>query len=396
MKKLQYLVLTASLLFWGTASAQYTTINYQVEKNYFNEGQALPAEKPLMFTGRVPAGVDIIEISIFPSNADNDKDRLYLASWKDFDQTGNTDYSLAVSYKLRASEQYDFRFDFFRKLSAVEQNQLTERIIDQTKAYIEANISLQGNNMDLAKSEKRMVKELETIIRRGLSEYRNQNGIAFDGLSPTVKQKLEKLEDQSFQPNTQNENQGSTGVDPRRQWLSSKLSEVETVMETEIRELMSSSWSKLAISRYVDDYETERKRGAFSISAGYGGVHLGGPLDDLDYGASPYLGVAFPLSNSTIAPNFLRNSSVILGAFLQNFKDEGGNTVTGFLVDRPFYLGLDYKLFEFVRFNAGAAFLEKREIDGSSGPNGSSNQPILIRPFVGLSARIDLTVGFGK
>ena len=101
----------------------------------------------------------------------------------------------------------------------------------------------------------------------------------------------------------------------------------------------------------------------------------------------------FPLANSTLAPKFLRNSSLTLGAFLQDFEDTDGNKVTGFLVGTPTYLGLDYKLFEFIRFNAGATFLEKEKVGQMSDDITSS---LLVRPFIGLSARIDLTVSLGK
>lgn len=372
---------------------QYTTINYQLEKNYFNEGQPLPAEKSLMFSGTVPEGIDIIEISIFPAKAKKDKDRLYLASWKDFDQDDNTAYSLAVNYQLRASEQYDFRFDFYKRLAQREQDVLTESVIDQALAYLEANISRKGRKLELAKNEKRMVRELEALIVEALADYRNQNGMAFDGLSKTVRQKLEKIESLTLTQLTETEKPDNQQMEALTK---EQIQEAGEVVINDIREIMSRPWSKLSISRYVDDYETERRKGSFSISAGYGGVYLDGQLDNLTYGAAPYLGVAFPLSNSTIAPKFLRNSSIVLGAFLENFEDESGNIVSGLIVDRPIYLGLDYKLFEFIRFNAGAALLEKREVLNGGNDPGAIRTNTLIRPFVGLSARIDLTVGFGK
>ena len=71
------------------------------KKNYFNEGQAIPAEKPLMFTGLVPKDVNIIKISILSANAKNERDILYTASWKDADNKTNTSFSLAVNYRLR-------------------------------------------------------------------------------------------------------------------------------------------------------------------------------------------------------------------------------------------------------------------------------------------------------
>lgn len=391
MKKLT-LALVVTLGVVCTAYSQYMTINYDLEKNYFNEGQPLPAEKTLMFTGLVPQGVDIIEISILPSKAKSDKDRLYLASWKDFDNNANTSYSLAVNYRLKASAQYDFRLDFFQEMSPAAQKQLTEQIIDQVTAYLDANIQMKGKSVTMARNEKKMVADLEEIINTALQDYRNQNDLGFSGLSGTVRQKLANLEAIAFDKLPKDDT-AQVEQAQRQDVLTDKIIDLKNVIRIEVSELMSSPWSKLGISRFVDDYETEQKKGTFSLSLGYGGVFLDGKLDNLSYGSSPYAGLAFPLSNSTIAPKFLRNSSLVLGVFFNDFEDQNGNTVSGMIFDKPIYLGLDYKLFEFVRFNAGAVALEK-----SSTISGSDiiTKETFFRPFVGLSARIDLSVGLGK
>jgi hypothetical protein len=381
---------TLYFLFWLTLASsgfsQYTTVQYELEKNYFNEGQALPAEKPLMFTGIVPINSDIIEISIFPAKANKEKDRLYLASWKDFDNNANSNYSLAVNYRLRASEKYDFRFDFFQKMSAAEQQKLAANLIDQISAYLDANILVKGNRLELGKSDKRMVSEMEEIIMKALQDYRNQNDAGFTALSPAIGQHLDKVDGYKTVGNEQE------AAKPIRESAEEQLQAIRQAVVTDINALMSTPWSKKVISRYVDDYETERKKGSFSVNLGYGGVYLDGQLDNLTFGSAPYVGISFPLSNSAIAPKFLRNSSLILGAFWENFADESGNRISGIIVDRPIYAGLDYKLFEFIRFNAGAAFLEKSVENGTDNIDKQS----IIRPFVGLSARIDLSVSFGK
>lgn len=386
------MALVATLGVVCLAYGQYMTINYDLDKNYFNEGQPLPPEKPLMFTGLVPQGVDIIEISILPAKAKGDKDRLYLASWKDFDNKANTNYSLAVNYRLKASNQYDFRLDFFQEIDPAVQKQLTEQIIDQVTAYLDANIQVKGKSVSISRNEKKMVADLEEIITTALRDYRNQNDLGFSSLSGTVRQKLANLEAIAF-GKLSKDSTAQMEQAQRQNVVTEKIIDLKNVIRIEVSELMSTPWSKLSISRFVDDYETEQKKGTFSLSLGYGGVYLDGKLDNLSYGSSPYAGLAFPLSNSTIAPKFLRNSSVVMGVFFNDFEDQNGNTVSGMIFDKPVYLGLDYKLFEFIRFNVGAVALEK-----SSAISGSDivNKETFIRPFVGLSARIDLSVGLGK
>jgi hypothetical protein len=394
MKKL-ILVLTAVMGYLCSGFGQYATVSYDIEKNYFNEGQPLPAEKSLMFTGVVPPSVDIIEINIFHFKSRNDKNRLYVASWKDFDNNANASYNLAVNYPLRASEKYDFRIDFFQKTAAGAQEQLTDQIVKQIMAYLDANIRIKGNSIELTKSAKKMIKEMDAIVDIALKDYRTQHGSGFTGLSATLSQKLSNMESINF-GQLAKDSSASTQQTNRKLTLAGYIEDLKSVVSADIRELMNSPWSKLMISRYVDDYETEQKKGFFSLSLGYGGVYLNGQLEDLNYGSSPYAGLALPLSNSSIAPEFLRNSSIVLGVFLQDFEDEQGNKISGMIVEKPIYLGLDYKLFEFVHFNAGAAFLEKTETLVNVGGNDQVNKSSLIRPFIGLSARIDLSVRFGR
>ena len=242
--------------------------------------------------------------------------------------------------------------------------------------------------MALEKKEKKILNDLNEIILTVLKDYKSQDGNGFIGLSKIVEQKLEQINKVSFEKLLKDTTVAEQR-DNRSRFLNTQITEVQSVISTEVIQLMDKEWSKLTMSRYVDDFETERKKGSFILNVGYGGVYLGGNLNDLSYGSAPYLGMSLPFGNSALAPKFLRNSSITLGAFLQNFEDEDKNKIIGFLVDRPIYLGLDYKLFEFIRFNAGAAFLEKIEempLDGAG--EIQTNQQVLIRPFIGLSARL--------
>ena len=80
--------------------------------------------------------------------------------------------------------------------------------------------------------------------------------------------------------------------------------------------------------------------------------------------------------------------------FTDNFENDGGQKVTGPLISRPFYLGLDYKLFQFVRFNAGGAILEEPEMDAAGMETGSNR--IFLQPFIGVSAKINLYLSLDR
>ena len=390
MKKILVFLSTFLLISLATF-AQYATINYDLERNFFNEGQPLVSEKSLMFTGVVPENVKVIEITILPGKAKSDKDLLYQTSWIDVDNSNDNSFSLAINYQLRSSGTYDFRIDYYSTLRGGEKGDLSRQVIAQIKSYLEAYVIIKGRQIELAKSEKKMAADMEDIVTNALAEYRTRDGKSFGGFSQTIEQGLINLGKMSFVKKDTSSNQ----AEAKRNVVDQQIGRLQKIVEAEIVQILDKDWNKRVLSRYVDDQETEKRKGALSINVGYGGVYLGGDFDDFSYGSSPYLGLSFPLANSTLAPKFLRNSSLTLGAFLQDFEDADGNEVTGFLVGTPTYLGLDYKLFEFIRFNAGATFLEKEKASNPTGGDNITNS-LLVRPFIGLSARIDLSVRLGK
>jgi hypothetical protein len=170
------------------------------------------------------------------------------------------------------------------------------------------------------------------------------------------------------------------------------ISSLKQLIESEVEYLLNEKLVKRVDRRYVDDYVTESKPGYFAINAGYGAVYLGGNLENLEYGTAPYLSIGFPFATSRVAPAFLRNSSLTVGIFLQNFELDDNTEVTGPIIKRPIQVGLDYKLFQFIRFNAGIALLEENTVNGS----GVEDQRIFVQPFIGLSAKFNLRLSLDK
>jgi hypothetical protein len=382
------LLLLVIVLSCNVLTAQYAAVSFDWEKNYFNEGQALPAEKPLLMSGPLPANVSRIEISILPGKAKKASDELYRAVWKATENAGADRYNLAVNFPLRSSEKYDFAFRFFRQIDRVEKQALREQLLTQTAALLRSSTLTNGRLLGNARRAKKILEDMDELVINLLSNYRSAEDVGFTGFSQAVKLAIDNLQQlESAAPAAAKKADAAI--------VGEAFGKIEDLLSVEIDQLIDKDWSVQQNTRYVDNYQTEEKQTYFSINAGYGGVYLSGKLEEVSYGASPYLGLSFPLGNSTLAPKFLRNTSLTLGAFTKNFEDEDGNEVTGFIVNRPVYLGLDYKLFQFIRFNAGAALLETNTTNIVDGVE-KTNSTVFIRPFVGLSAKVDLSLGFGK
>jgi hypothetical protein len=287
---------------------------------------------------------------------------------------------------MRASTQYDIQFDFYTGTDPSAMRALTERVTALTDAYIAASFKADGKDVEAAEKPAKMVAQLEEIIRKALSEYRVKSDQSAVQLSGALDQQFKSITDLVLSPKKGPEAEMDAT-------LPDAIRDAQGSVRKEVEGILNKSWSKLAFSRYVDDYPTTDKKGSFAVNVGYGLVYLDDKNDDISYDNAPYAGLSFPLSNSTIAPRFLRNASISMGVFLDNFSDNNGNEISGLIVGRPFYLGLDYKLFEFVHFNLGATLLEKTTAATTTEPQFKD---AYIRPFVGLSAKIDLSVGLGK
>jgi hypothetical protein len=58
--------LTLLLLFpVMTLNAQFKSVQYNYEKNWLGENQPLPAESQWMLNGSLPAGIDMVELTLF-------------------------------------------------------------------------------------------------------------------------------------------------------------------------------------------------------------------------------------------------------------------------------------------------------------------------------------------
>ena len=373
--------------FIATTFAQFTTVSYDMERNWFNEGQALPAEKSMVFKGMIPGDTEMVELSIQSSKRNEE---LYQATWF---KTNAPELSLIVPFKLRSSDEYDFVFNFFKEIPLSERKELEQKILTILHTYIEVNLS--GNkSIKFVEKKKKIIKEMNSLTEKFLADYRSKKINWKPEFSEMVALKLEHLEKADLDKEYVRKDSTMTKLAIRSAARQNLINNLQTQIDTEVRHMLDEKLYTLTESRFVDDYVTEEKQNSLTLNAGFGGVYLSGDWSDLSYGSSPYLGIAFPLGNSILGSKFLSNSSVTLGVFTQNFEDENGNEVTGFLVDRPIYLGLDRKLFKFIRVNVGAAFLEGVNVSDVIGV--APTKKVIIRPFVGLSARIDLSIGFGK
>lgn len=384
------ILLAFIVIFTSTvANAQFKSVQYDYEKNWFGENQNLPAETPWMLSGVLPPDISMVAVEIYGSD-DRSKDPLHTAVWTQSLDNDQVNFYVPVNYNLRSNSTYTVEIKYFRNLTAVEKDNLKQDVYNAMKSYIELNIVATNNNVDLQKNPKMMIKDLNKLMNNGLILFRNNLNVDFPGFSQLVEDQLENMDDlklKSSKYNILKKDDDESKNNIKIKYFNEQLENLQKVIKREIDQYLSYDLSVVEISRVVDNYKTEKTRTIIPINVGYGAVHnAGGFNDNIDYDSSPFAGISFPLANPNFAGKFWSNSSISVGVFFDNFKFDDNKEYTGPLVERPFYLAYGYKTAYFLRFNAGATLLE--DVNGGG--------TLYVRPFVGVSIEINMWLGLSR
>ncbi|SFF00208.1 hypothetical protein [Thermoflexibacter ruber] len=384
------LFLTISLAF-----AQYEAVVFDYQHAYFNNGQPLKAESYLLFSGAIRSQVERVEISIFRARSKHEKP-LYHNTWKRMYGNAEGTFSMTCNYKLRGNAEYDLVFDYFRPISDAEKDKLRTSLQEALDSYLQEAFTSSGRKVKLLISKKLVINDLNRIVEEGLADYRNDSETTFKGFSDILKRALKNLsgrrlrDSEAAHLNDDNSNRKENKMEGRAKLYENRLGDVKKLAYKELEQVLGTHLLIKEDTRSVSDYPTTSTIHVLSVNAGYGAVYLEGDTQDLTYATSPYIGLSFPLGNSAFSSRFWTNSAISLGTFTNNFKDANGNEISGPIFGRPYYLGYGYRLFRFVRFNAGAVFLEDKLPSSTSFLNS-----VQIKPFVGISAEINLWLGLG-
>lgn len=365
------------LLFFiqNNLHAQYEVAAYDFAQNYFNNGQALPAESNLLLAGEAPNQVSRIEVSIFKAKANHSRTPLYQAVWLRPEGQLDNGYSLPLNYKLHGNSDYDIVFAYFRPVSVQQREDLRKLLLGTTSRMISQAVFIRDGQIVYQGNEKRLQRDMEDFVKRGLATYRSSEADFFQGFSTATERTLQALFDLAA-----------------AKGLGLSMEAVKEQVAAELDQLIGQVRTVRSDQRTVRDYPTEKVAGSLSVNVGYGGVYLDGKIEDLTYGEGAYVGLSLPLGSRTFSGRFLSNTSISVGAFLNNFENENGDVLTGPIFSRPYFVGLGYSLFRFVRLNAGAVALEQRTRVGSGFDTGS----VQIKPFIGISAELNLSISLGQ
>ncbi|MGB1242981.1 MAG: hypothetical protein ACPG49_10695 [Chitinophagales bacterium] len=389
MKKLS--MLAVLLLLWNGAIAQNqtATVIYHYERNSFNENQALPAETFFNLNGSMDDETQLVTFCIHQVGKIEKHKPLFSTEWTRPSGNSLEVFSMPVKYKLRGGKNYDFEIVYYSAIDQEERNYVKTKLFEAFDSYIGSVTLVEKRNITLLKSPKQILNDLNAIAAEGLSLYKNETDIQFDGFSDIVLDKLIQIESSKLKKGKFLFLDGKN-KEARNQYAQQLLDELRQIVHNESEQYLNITLLKPFNTRTVLDYPVEKTRKELAVDVGYGGVYLDQDISEKDIQFSPFVGISFPLARKAFSP-FLANTSISTGILLDKFKDVEGNTQRGLIVKRPVYAALNHRLFQFIWVNAGVVVMDE---DNSESLRDLQFKDLKFQPFVGVSAKINLSMRF--
>ncbi|GAB2615760.1 hypothetical protein [Belliella aquatica] len=384
MKKI--LFITLALIISNHVLGQIKSVNFDVVTNQINSGVPLPSEEPFYIKGTLPTNIKFVKVKVNRPGKSDKQAEEYV--WKTAFDFQVSQYELFVATPLKSNTEYNLEFSYYENANEEQMDEVKSALNKNLESYINANLEVASGGIKSYSNDQVMIAQMNQIVENGLLDYRHFLGRDFPGFSDLVKQKLDqkdklKLRRARFNILGRNEEDNEKAV-----YANAYIDELVGTVQNEVDQFLARSLIALVDERIVNAYPTEKKPHTLPLNFGYGAFAVKRTLSSTEYFNGPYVGLSFPLGNKTFQ-KFLGNASISTGVFLQNFESKSGNQISGPLVNLPIYAGLGYKIFNVMRFNAGAVMINMEEVNSGSNTN-------YIQPYVGLSLEFNLWVGLNN
>ncbi len=378
-----------SLAVCNNIQAQNATVLLDYEQSEFNDGRDLPAETNFNLVGSINEEIRIVKITIYDEYGDTNDDALYSNTWKRGLQNGQNQFFIPVNYKLRGGDEYDFRISYYREVNGQELTNFRNELFSSLNAYIDQNTDFDKKRIELFKSGRSMIEDMNSIVYSAFTYYENSSFVEFKGFSDLVLDKIDLIS-----KSNQNRFLGRKSSQQQNLELKTKeLNELKIRVHSEVVGLINDNLAIIVDTKFIDNYSVEKTRNPLVIHGGYGGAFLDEDVSQDNIASSPMLGLTIPLGKKAFASKFWSNSAIMVGVYYNNFDGTNGVEVTGPVVKRPIYVGYGYKIYRFIRLSAGVTVLEN---DAANSTITDLSDNIYFRPFIGITADLNLFLELAK
>lgn len=386
------LLLCASVIYLNT-SAQVDNINYDYEQNELNSSLPIPAENYFRINGSAEKRCEAVDISIYDDLSKNHPQLLYQnAWWRSKDDIGGS-FSVPMRYKLHGNSDYDFRVTFYRNTNPTEIASLKSNLHSLLDEYVNASLDVNSKQIQLGNRVYQIRSDLNALVIQGMQNYESRLHEQFPGFSDLVVKKLQQLNGLRLHKGLFQFNADSANTAQQKAaYLNKMKDELDAILHNEVDQYLNTPLLIAFEQRTIKGVKTEKTSTILPLNFGYGAFYYAKDPNNnsLNYSSGAYAGISIPLANRAFN-KFLGNTSISAGVFLQNFTNNNGDKITGPVIKRPIYGALGFKIFQFIRLNAGGVLIEQHHTTSAG-----TDKTLKVRPMVGISAEINIWAGFNS
>ncbi len=375
MKKI--FLLLAALAISTFTFAQMQTLLLNSKYLQFDNGRELPAEQAFIINTDVLGTVDLVKMELSNSPLKQNK-LLNESTWVRKENDKTTVAILPNYFKLKSGNTYNFRFLYFRKMKETERQQITKMLGTTVQAFLRTNIEFKGNKYLFKNSPKDIYASMNSLLSETMVNYETRRGSTAPKWSGIIENMLYTMAKSKVTTDTSGKEMMDNAFVVLLKQVNNETAMLANTYEYTVQDVVS-----------IMDYPTEKTMNTLSLNIGYAGIYNSGDFTNLDYYSGPYLGISFPLGNRAFNSNFWSKASLSAGIFLTDFETSNSIKISGPIVKKPLYFGAGYKVFKFLRLQAGATVLEETNLL-------SGGKSVYMKPFVGLSMEFQLWLGVNK
>ena len=369
-------LIIAILAFSTVSFAQMQTLLLNAKYLQFDNGRELPAEQAFIINSEVPGTVEMVKMQLSNVPFKLNK-QLYESIWVRKENDNTTVAILPNYFKLKSGNKYNFKFLYYRNLQETERQQVSQMLKTTVQAFLTSNIEQKETKYLFRNSPSDIYSSLNTLLSESMVDYETRRGSLAPKWSGIIENMLTTMAKSKISKDTDVKNADNL------------FAILKNEMNNEITMFANSYDYVLSDVVSIEDYPTEKTMNTISLNIGYAGIYNSGDFSNLDYYSGPYLGISLPLGNRAFNSNFWSKTSLSAGIFLQDFTATNSAKISGPIAEKPIYFGVGYKIFKFLRLQAGTTVLE--ETDPLNG-----DKSVYMKPFIGLSMEFQLWLGVNK
>jgi hypothetical protein len=382
-------VIASMVLFFSCLQAQERIVKVDFESGAFYNNPKIPFDNSFVIMGETGKDIEFVKANI---SYEGKNYILHSFVWNRVEQNTSETFNIVVPPILRSNTKYDFEIITYRLLTPPQKENLLKNVEERVRFLLMNNIYFDGMNVVVSKP-KDVYNKLNQLINESLKHFESKNFIPIQAPSSLVLEELKKQSDFRFNRFFKRTNRMERD-DITNKVVADKVEHLVALINSELKPFINSQLVQQHRQVNVKSVETDKEPFTLPVNIGMYAWDKTASINNTsvhNINFTPGVGLTLPFNNKsqlTSRSRVFDSFGFSAGVLLKPVVDNNGIEYLTPGVNLPIYTGLGFRVFEVIRFNAGALIL------GEEGSQGFDNLSVILT--AGLALELNLWMGIKK